>query len=95
VYVCSVFFSPKPILEHLRAPTGGTSQSNTAKGMFYRSHNTVYFFRKYGRYRFLLFVFIYLNSVALKDWVQKKQGISAFIWTWRGFYKGFVTKLNK
>ena len=90
-----VLFSPKPMLVHLRAPTGGTRQSNSSQGMFYRSHNTVYFFRKYGRYRFLLFVFIYLNSVALKDWVQKKHGISAFIWTWRGFYKGFVTKLNK
>ena len=90
-----VLFSPKPMLVHLRAPTGGTRQSNSSQGMFYRSHNTVYFFRKYGRYRFLLFVFIYLNSVALKDWAQKKHGISAFIWTWRGFYKGFVTKLNK
>ena len=90
-----VLFSPKPMLVHLRAPTGGTRQSNSSQGMFYRSHNTVYFFRKYGRYRFLLFVFIYLNSVALKDWVQKKHGISAFIWTWIGFYKGLVTKLNK
>jgi len=90
-----VLFSPKPILEHLRAPTGGTRQSNTAKGMFYRSHNTVYFFRKYGMNKFLLFVFIYLNGVALKDWVQKKHGISAFIWTWYGFYKGFITTLNK
>ena len=90
-----VLFSPKPMLVHLRAPTGGTRQSNSSQGMFYRSHNTVYFFRKYGRYRFLLFVFIYLNSVALKDWVQKKHGISAFILSWYGFYKGFITKLKK
>ena len=94
-YDGKVLFSPKPVLEHLRARTGGTRQSNSAKGMFYRSHNTVYFFRKYGRHRFLLFVLIYLNGVAFKDWVQKKHGISAFIWTWCGFYKGFITKLIK
>ena len=55
---------------------------------------TVYFFRKYARRRFLLFVFIYLNGVALKEWVKNKHGLSAFIWTWGGFYKGFITEIK-
>jgi len=90
-----VYYYPEPIIEHLRIPTGGLRQKNPAKGMFYRAHNTVYFFRKYGRRRFLFFVFVYLNGVALKEWVKQKHGLSAFIWTWSGFYKGLITKLNK
>ncbi len=90
-----ILFSPKPMLEHLRVPTGGTRQINASKGMFYRVHNTVYFFRKYGKRRFLPFVFIYLNGVALKNWVYKKHGLSAFTWTWIGFIKGLFTKLIK
>jgi len=31
----------------------------------------------------------------LKEWIKKKHGLSSFIWTWIGFYKGLVTKLNK
>ena len=90
-----VYYYPEPIIEHLRIPTGGLRQKNPAKGMFYRAHNTVYFFRKYRRRRFLFFVFVYLNGVALKEWVKQKHGLSAFIWTWSGFYKGLITKLNK
>ena len=54
-----VLFSPKPTLEHLRVPTGGTRQLKNSKGMYYRAHNTVYFFRKYGKRRFLFFVFLF------------------------------------
>ena len=58
-------------------------------------NNSVYFFRKYGRRRFLFFVFLYLNGVALKELIKQKHGLSSFIWTWIGFYKGLVTKFNK
>jgi len=90
-----VYYYPEPVIEHLRIPTGGVRQKNPAKGMFYRAHNTVYFFRKYGRRRFFCFVFIYLNGIAMKEWVKQKHGLSSFIWTWIGFYKGLITKLNK
>lgn len=90
-----VYYYPEPVIEHLRIPTGGVRQNNPAKGMFYRAHNTVYFFRKYGRRRFLCFVFVYLNGIAMKEWIKQKHGLSSFIWTWIGFYKGLITKLNK
>ena len=90
-----VYYYPEPVIEHLRIPTGGVRQNNPAKGMFYRAHNTVYFFRKYGRRRFFCFVFIYLNGIAMNEWVKQKHGLSSFIWTWIGFYKGLITKLNK
>ena len=90
-----VYYYPEPVIEHLRIPTGGVRQNNPAKGMFYRAHNTVYFFRKYGRRRLLCFVFVYLNGIAMKEWVKQKHGLSSFIWTWIGFYKGLITKLNK
>ena len=89
-----VLFSPKPTLEHLRVPTGGTRQLKNSKGMYYRAHNTVYFFRKYGKRRFLFFVFLYLNGIALKDWLRQKHGFSAFFWAWIGFFKGLHTKLK-
>ncbi len=90
-----VYYFPEPIIEHLRIPTGGLRKNKPAEKMFYRAHNTVYFFRKYNKRRFLLFVFIYLNGVALKDLVHKKHGLSAFIWTWCGFIKGLFTKQTK
>ena len=90
-----VYYYPEPEIEHLRIPTGGLRQRNPDKGMFYRSHNTVYFFRKHRKRKFLLFAFIYLNGIAIKDWLQKKHGILAIFWTWGGFYKGFKTKLKK
>jgi GT2 family glycosyltransferase len=94
-YGGEVYYYPEPVIEHLRIQTGGLRQKSPAKGMFYRAHNSVYFFRKYGRRRFLFFVFLYLNGVALKEWIKQKHGLSSFIWTWIGFYKGLVTKLNK
>ena len=90
-----VYYYPEPVIEHLRIPTGGLRQKNPAKGMFYRAHNTVYFFRKHGKRRFFCFVFVYLNGIAMKEWVKQKHGLSSFIWTWIGFYKGLITKLNK
>ena len=57
-----VYYYPEPEIEHLRIPTGGLRQRDPDKGMFYRSHNTVYFFRKHRKRKFLLFVFIYRTS---------------------------------
>ena len=41
-----IFYHPDPRIIHLRIPTGGVRQKHRSKGMFYRAHNTVYFFRK-------------------------------------------------
>ena len=90
-----VYYYPEPVIEHLRIQTGGLRQKAPAKGMFYRAHNSVYFFRKYGRRRFLFFVFLYLNGVALKELIKQKHGLSSFFWTWIGFYKGLIIKFNK
>ena len=90
-----VYYYPEPVIEHLRIQTGGLRQKAPAKGMFYRAHNSVYFFRKYGRRRFLFFVFFYLNGVALKELIKQKHGLSSFFWTWIGFYKGLIIKFNK
>lgn len=88
-----VLYSPKPNLEHLRIKTGGTRRLNVDYSMYYRSHNTVYFFRKHNRRLFLPIVFLYLNAVAVKDLLQKKHTIKAVFYTWKGFVKGFFTKL--
>jgi glycosyltransferase involved in cell wall biosynthesis len=90
-----VYYHPEPIIEHLRNPTGGVRQRDPNKGMLYRAHNTVYFFRKHGKIRFLLFVFIYLHGVALKDWLNKKHGLLALFWTLAGFYKGCINNIKK
>ena len=42
-----VMYSPKPVMEHLRAQLGGTRKESASKGMFYRAHNTIYFLRKH------------------------------------------------
>ena len=85
-----VYYDHNPMVEHLRAKEGGVRQENFDKNMFYRSQNTVYFFRKYGMKKNLFFVFIYLNAVAIKDFIKKKHSIYAFIWTWRGFFRGII-----
>ena len=88
----SVFYSPKPIMEHLRAPAGGTRKESASKGMFYRAHNTVYFLRKH-KMRLRIFPALwYLLAVAIKDLIQGKHGIIAIFWTKIGFIKGLFTK---
>ena len=89
-----VIFSPKPQLEHLRAKSGGVRQTDVDLGMFYRSHNTVYFFRKHCRRRYLPIVFLYLNGVALKDFLEKKHSVKAFYCGLKGFVKGFGTAIR-
>ncbi|HMA76130.1 MAG TPA: glycosyltransferase [Candidatus Krumholzibacteriaceae bacterium] len=89
-----VLYSPKPEIEHLRASSGGTRRSAPAEGMYYRAHNTAYFFRKFNRSLLLPIVFLYLNGVALKDLLNRRHGFKAFYYTWSGFLKGLTTKLT-
>ncbi|MBL7136633.1 MAG: glycosyltransferase family 2 protein [Candidatus Marinimicrobia bacterium] len=88
-----VLFSPRPSVEHLRAESGGTKFSNPDYSMYYRSHNTVYFFRKYNRRFYLPIVFFYLNGIAIKNLINGKHSINAFYYTWKGFIKGFFTRI--
>jgi GT2 family glycosyltransferase len=90
-----VLYSPKPEIEHLRASSGGTRQTEPAKGMYYRAHNTVYFFRKFNRVLFLPIVFLYLNGIAIKDLINRKHGIKSFYYTWSGFIKGLKTDIAR
>ncbi|MEA1881609.1 MAG: glycosyltransferase [Candidatus Marinimicrobia bacterium] len=88
-----VMYSPKPIIEHLRIPTGGTRVDNPSKGMYYRAHNTVYFMRKHKIHLRIFPAFLYLNGVAIKDLVFRKHGLTAIVWNWLGFANGLMTKL--
>jgi len=83
-----VLFSPKPKLEHTRAKSGGTRCVNVNLSMYYRSHNTVYFFRKYNKTINLPLVFIYLFGVTIKDLLAKKHTIDAFEYMIKGFFMG-------
>lgn len=89
-----VFYSPRPKLEHLRIPTGGTRMIDRDKSMFYRAHNSVYFFRKHKSLWQLPLVFLYLNAVALKDLARKKHSLRAVPYTWLGFIRGFATPIK-
>jgi GT2 family glycosyltransferase len=88
----TVYYSPRPKLEHLRIPTGGTRIFNRDKSMFYRAHNSVYFFRRHKPIWQLLLVFLYLNGIAGKDFLQRKHSLWAFFYTWLGFVKGFTAR---
>ena len=88
-----VRYDPNPTIQHLRIPTGGTRDESADKSMYYRSHNTVYFLRKHHRFFNLFPAFLYLNAVALKDFLQKKHSLFAFIWCWKGFLDGFKRKI--
>ena len=85
-----IYYSHIPVIEHLRIPTGGLRQKQPSKGMYYRAHNTVYFFKKYNKIRFLLFVFIYLHAVVINDLFNKRHSLTAFLWTWKGFFKAII-----
>lgn len=89
-----VFYSPRPRIEHLRIPTGGTRTINKDKAMFYRAHNSVYFFRKHKPLWQLPLVFLYLNGVAAKDFIRRKHSILAVFQTWLGFIRGFATPIK-
>ena len=88
-----VLFSPLPTLEHLRATSGGTRGFDRDFSMYYRSHNTVYFFRKHKRIVYLPVVFLYLNAVWLNDLIHKRHSYKAYFFMLMGFVKGFFTKV--
>jgi len=90
-----VYFSHLPEIEHLREVTGGTRSESMDKGMFYRSHNTVYFLRKHKKMINLFPAFLYLNAVALNDLFRMKHSLLAFFWCWNGFFSGFKIKINQ
>ncbi len=89
-----VFYSPRPKIEHLRISTGGTRMIDRDKSMFYRAHNSVYFFRKHKHLWQLPLVFLYLNGVAVKDLARKKHSLRAVPYTWLGFIRGFTTSVK-
>lgn len=87
-----VLFSSEPGLEHLRVITGGTRRFKLYRGMFYRSHNTSYFFKKHKLKRFLPLVFTYLQAIAVKEWLKRSHPITAIPAGIFGFFKGLFTK---
>ena len=88
-----VMYSPLPAIRHLRAMTGGTRRFPRDHSMYYRSHNTVYFFRKHMSLWLLPLVFLYLNAVALKNLLKREHSPLAFFYTWLGYIRGFSTRL--
>ena len=89
-----VIYDPTPVMEHLRATSGGTRKESPSKGMYYRSHNTVYFLRKHNlRLRIFPAIF-YLAAVAIKDFINRKHGPVAILWTPIGFIRGVFTKIQ-
>ena len=89
-----VIYNPGPVIEHLRVITGGTREESPSKGMYYRSHNTVYFLRKHNlRLRILPAVF-YLAAVAINDLINRKHGPLAIIWAKVGLIRGIFTKIQ-
>ncbi len=89
-----IFYSPSPKIEHLRIRTGGTRTINRDKAMFYRAHNSVYFFRKHKSLWQLPLVLLYLNGVAAKDFIRRKHSPLAVLYTWLGFIRGFATPIK-
>jgi GT2 family glycosyltransferase len=90
-----VLYSPKPAVEHLRAGAGGTRRFHDDFSMYFRSHNTVYFFRKHKRRVYLPIVLLYLSGVWFHDLIRKKHSLMALYYTMKGFMKGFATRLPK
>ena len=89
-----VIYDPTPVMEHLRVASGGTRKESPSKGMYYRSHNTVYFLRKHNlRLRIFPAIF-YLAAVAIKDFINRKHGPVAILWTPIGFIRGVFTKIQ-
>jgi len=88
-----IYYSPRPQLEHLRIKTGGTRTVNSNQAMSHRAHNTVYFFRKHKSLWQLPLVFLYMNGVAVKEWVRRTHSMRALGYAWWGFLKGLGTPI--
>ena len=89
-----VIYEPSPVMEHLRVTLGGTRRESPSKGMYYRSHNTIYFLRKHKLILRILPAIFYLAAVALKDLIKRKHGPLAIFWAPIGIIRGFFTKIQ-
>ena len=89
-----VIYDPSPVMEHLRVASGGTRRESPSKGMYYRSHNTIYFLRKHKLMLRILPAVFYLVAVALKDLIKRKHGPLAIFWDPIGVIRGFFTKIQ-
>lgn len=89
-----VIYEPGPVMEHLRVTLGGTRRESSSKGMYYRSHNTIYFLRKHKLILRILPAVFYLAAVALKDLIRRKHGPLAIFWAPIGIIRGFFTKIQ-
>ena len=89
-----VIYEPSPVMEHLRVTLGGTRRESSSKGMYYRSHNTIYFLRKHKLILRILPAVFYLAAVAFKDLIKRKHGPLAIFWAPIGIIRGFFTKIQ-
>jgi len=87
-----VIYEPGPVMEHLRVPTGGTRKESPSKGMYYRSHNTIYFLRKHKLKLRIFPALLYLAAVTLNDLYRGRHGPLAIVWFQIGVIKGILTK---
>ena len=89
-----VMYFPDPSLHHLREPSGGTRNVGRHMSMYFRSHNTVYFFRKYRRKIQLPLVFLYLFLVSINDWIRGGLPFRGIFSGFAGCYAGFKTEIK-
>ena len=87
-----VIYEPGPAMEHLRVPSGGTRKESASRGMYYRSHNTIYFLRKHKLKLRIFPAIFYLAAVTLNDLLKGKHGPLAIVWSQLGIIKGMLTK---
>ena len=79
-------------MEHLRVPSGGTRKESASRGMYYRSHNTIYFLRKHKLKLRIFPAIFYLAAVTLYDLLKGRHGPLAIVWSQLGIIKGMLTK---
>ena len=87
-----VIYEPSPVMEHLRVPLGGTRKESASRGMYYRSHNTIYFLRKHKLKLRIFPAIFYLAAVTLNDLLKGRHGPLAIVWSQLGIIKGMLTK---
>jgi len=89
-----VMYFPDPFLHHLREPSGGSRNVGRHMSMYFRSHNTVYFFRKYRKRMQLPLVFLYLFLVSVNDWLRGGLPFRGIFSGFAGFLAGFRTEIK-
>lgn len=87
-----VIYESSPVMEHLRVPSGGTRKESASRGMYYRSHNTIYFLRKHKLKLRIFPAIFYLAAVTLYDLLKRRHGPLAIVWSQLGIIKGMLTK---